>query len=340
MKLSPQRVFHSSPEREPSVTEEGLAESRGNGGVKSSLLPATQVEPGEPLSLSGRPVGRREEHHPSADRLRDEGSIVLPPSRDLAEAGRTALPPCGEPPGATKAGKSKGKATLPPFRDLAEGGRTALPPSGNPPRAMNAGRSRGKTTLPPSLSTRTEGGGRSPLPPSLGRREGRPPSQDRDRGRPGEFQGRFASDLASFPVRHELSLLPPLPSPSISSEDVAPRLAEDVAPRLAEDVAPRLAEDVAPRSVHQSIRILRDPWQGRSDRHPPEALARESRACSLVKPVREPDAGDPHVRFDERRWETEPWPRLRHRHSAKAAGNSYSLDLQPPRPPPTLPQFS
>src|SRR5689334_10754280 len=39
----------------------------------------------------------------------------------------------------------------------------------------------------------------------------------------------------------------------------------------------------------------------------------EPRACSLVKPVREPDAGDPQVRFDERRWETEPGSRLRHR---------------------------
>ena len=57
----------------------------------------------------------------------------------------------------------------------------------------------------------------------------------------------------------------------------------------------------------------------------------------LVKPVREPDAGNPQVRFDERRRETEPRPRLRHRHQAKAAGNSDSLDLQPPRPPPTLP---
>ena len=39
-----------------------------------------------------------------------------------------------------------------------------------------------------------------------------------------------------------------------------------------------------------------------------------------VKPVREPDAGKPHVRFDERRRETELWNGLRHRHVAKAAG--------------------
>ena len=30
--------------------------------------------------------------------------------------------------------------------------------------------------------------------------------------------------------------------------------------------------------------------------------------CLTVKPVGEPDAGDRHVRFDERGWETERWP--------------------------------
>jgi hypothetical protein len=39
---------------------------------------------------------------------------------------------------------------------------------------------------------------------------------------------------------------------------------------------------------------------------------------------REPDAGDPHVQFAERRLETELWEGLRHRHEAKAAGNSDS----------------
>src|SRR5204862_363323 len=34
----------------------------------------------------------------------------------------------------------------------------------------------------------------------------------------------------------------------------------------------------------------------------------------------EPDAGNPHVRFDERRRETASWCGLRHRCSAKAAG--------------------
>jgi RNA-directed DNA polymerase len=44
---------------------------------------------------------------------------------------------------------------------------------------------------------------------------------------------------------------------------------------------------------------------------------RKACACPLVKLVGEPDAGDPHVRFDERRRETEPRPRLRHRHQRK-----------------------
>ena len=39
--------------------------------------------------------------------------------------------------------------------------------------------------------------------------------------------------------------------------------------------------------------------------------------------VREPDAENSHVRFDERRLETEPWQGLRHRLRAKAAGNGY-----------------
>ena len=57
-----------------------------------------------------------------------------------------------------------------------------------------------------------------------------------------------------------------------------------------------------------------------------------------MNPVGEPDAGKPHVRFDERRPETEPWTRLRHPHLAKAAGNSYFLSLQPPRRSSTLPK--
>jgi hypothetical protein len=46
-----------------------------------------------------------------------------------------------------------------------------------------------------------------------------------------------------------------------------------------------------------------------------------------VKPVGEPDAGNLHVRFDERGSETEPWNELRHRRMAKAAGNCYSSFL-------------
>ena len=53
----------------------------------------------------------------------------------------------------------------------------------------------------------------------------------------------------------------------------------------------------------------------------------------------EPDAVVPHVRFDERRLETEPWSGLRHRPTAKAAGNSHSPDLKPPRQSSTLPNL-
>jgi hypothetical protein len=42
--------------------------------------------------------------------------------------------------------------------------------------------------------------------------------------------------------------------------------------------------------------------------------------CFIVKPVGEPDAGNPHVRFDERGWETE-------------------RPLLPPRPASTLPRI-
>jgi hypothetical protein len=70
--------------------------------------------------------------------------------------------------------------------------------------------------------------------------------------------------------------------------------------------------------------------KSRSNRPPPSVPETKTRACPLVKSVREPDAGDPQVRFDKRRWETELRPRLRHRHQGEAAGNSYSLDLQPP----------
>jgi len=77
--------------------------------------------------------------------------------------------------------------------------------------------------------------------------------------------------------------------------------------------------------------------RGGSDRPSPETTETESRACPLVKPVREPDAGNLQVRFDERWPETERWSKLRHRRLVKAASNSTSLDLKPPRPSPTLP---
>lgn len=47
--------------------------------------------------------------------------------------------------------------------------------------------------------------------------------------------------------------------------------------------------------------------------------------------VGKPDEGDLHVRFDEGALETGRGDGLRHRHEAKAAGNSYSPDLRQPR---------
>jgi RNA-directed DNA polymerase len=73
----------------------------------------------------------------------------------------------------------------------------------------------------------------------------------------------------------------------------------------------------AARQRNKSLRIRRGLWGKGSGRSPPDAPATKACACLLVKPVREPDAGDPQVRFDERRWETEPRPRLRHRHQRR-----------------------
>ena len=53
-------------------------------------------------------------------------------------------------------------------------------------------------------------------------------------------------------------------------------------------------------------------------------LERPCVVCPVVKPVGKPDAVIPHVRFEERGGKTEPWRGLRHRHLAKAVGNSYS----------------
>jgi len=52
------------------------------------------------------------------------------------------------------------------------------------------------------------------------------------------------------------------------------------------------------------------------DRRFPSALYGEAKVlsvCFIVQPVGEPDAGNPHVRFDERGWET---GRLRCRYRA------------------------
>ena len=87
---------------------------------------------------------------------------------------------------------------------------------------------------------------------------------------------------------------------------------------------------------NRPLQLRRGLWVGGSGQSPPVAPSSKPRACRLVKSVREPDAGEPHVRFDERGRKTEPRPRLGHRQKAKAAGNSHSRDLQPPRPSSTL----
>jgi len=55
----------------------------------------------------------------------------------------------------------------------------------------------------------------------------------------------------------------------------------------------------------------------------PRPMRQPSAVCFEVKPVGKPDAVVPHVRFDERGWETELRDGLRHRHLAKAVGHSY-----------------
>ena len=55
-----------------------------------------------------------------------------------------------------------------------------------------------------------------------------------------------------------------------------------------------------------------------------------------MKPVGKPDAGNPHVRFDERRLETELWRELRHRHRRKQSETVQPRSLRPPRQSSTL----
>jgi hypothetical protein len=68
---------------------------------------------------------------------------------------------------------------------------------------------------------------------------------------------------------------------------------------------------------NQPLRIPGGVWQGRYPR-PPSGAPEKNPRMPFVKPVREPDAGNPHVRFDERRRETERWPRLRHRRQGES----------------------
>jgi len=56
-----------------------------------------------------------------------------------------------------------------------------------------------------------------------------------------------------------------------------------------------------------------------------------------MKPVGKPDAVIPHVRFDERRLETELRRELRHRHRRKQSKTVQPRSLRPPRQSSTLP---
>ena len=80
----------------------------------------------------------------------------------------------------------------------------------------------------------------------------------------------------------------------------------------------------------------------RTGPHPSRTLAPITcaRRGPHVKPVGERNAGNPHVAFDEREEETEQWQGLRHRHLAKATGNSNSPRLPPPRLFSTLPNMN
>ena len=60
----------------------------------------------------------------------------------------------------------------------------------------------------------------------------------------------------------------------------------------------------------------------------------------MVNPVGEPDAGNPHVRFDERGRETEPRCGLRHPRRGESRGTTATPhNLLPPRPSSTLPSL-
>jgi hypothetical protein len=73
------------------------------------------------------------------------------------------------------------------------------------------------------------------------------------------------------------------------------------------------------RARHTSIfqpAYLWRAWSAASSTRPPWAAA----DSYTMKPVGKPDARNPHVRFDERRRETELWPELKAPALAKAAG--------------------
>ena len=84
----------------------------------------------------------------------------------------------------------------------------------------------------------------------------------------------------------------------------------------------------------QSVWLAGGLWRLGSRRPLPIPTATAHRACLLVKTVREPDAVAPHVRFEERRRETESW--LGYGGTRNRKGEQQIMpDQQPPRPPST-----
>ncbi len=77
------------------------------------------------------------------------------------------------------------------------------------------------------------------------------------------------------------------------------------------------------RAWHPPLLLRRGLWRMRIAASQMPALNCAA-VCPTMKPVGEPDAVVPHVRFDERGGKTEPWRGLRNRQIAKAVGNSYS----------------
>ena len=58
----------------------------------------------------------------------------------------------------------------------------------------------------------------------------------------------------------------------------------------------------------EKIRNLQKKLYLKAKAEPTQSCCEAVAVCFEMKPVGEPDAGNPHVRFDERGGETECWP--------------------------------